>query len=148
VASWFKNCSRCEGAAAVELALLLIPLVLLIGGGIDFGDAYYIKQIISNASREGARYGSRYQADASGTRIIPANITIPYTIGGYVTHYFGGSVNNLTVPTPTGTGYTCGTSGAPLTVTVTAQKNWFFLGNLPGFTNPQTLTASTNMALE
>lgn len=148
MARWLKIFSRCEGSAVVEFALLLIPLVLLIGGVVDFGDAYYIKQVIANASREGARYGSRYQTDPTGTRIIPANITTPYTIAGYVTHYYSSSVTNLTVPTPTGAGYTSGTSTHLLTVTVTAQKNWFFLGNLPGFTNPQTLTASTTMALE
>ncbi|MCX5890582.1 MAG: pilus assembly protein [Deltaproteobacteria bacterium] len=140
---------RCqEGVAAVEMALCLLPLLLLLGGIVDFGDAYYIKQVITNASREGARYGSRFTIDSTGNHIIPANITSPYTIAGYVTNYYGGSVTNLTVPTPTGTGYTSGTSGDPLTVTVTAQKNWFFLGNLLGFTNPQTLTATTTMALE
>lgn len=136
------------GVAAVEMALCLIPLVLLLGGIVDFGDAYYIKQVITNASREGARYGSRFTTDSTGTRIIPANIVTPYTIAGYVIYYYGSSVTNLTVPTPTGTGYTSGTISDPITVTVTAQKHWFFLGNLLGFPNPQTLTATTTMALE
>lgn len=136
-----------EGTATVEMALCLLPLLLLISSVMDFGDTYYIKQVISNASREGARYGSRYQTDLNGNHIIPANINNPYTIAGYVTTNYGSLVSNLTVTTG-GTGYTSGITGDGLTVTVTADKNWFFLGELLGFTNPQTLTATTTMALE
>ena len=145
----FKIFSRCEGAAAVELALLLIPLVLLIGGGVDFGGAYYIQYVITNASREGARYGVKYQVDSStGLPLAPSALTpsisdyvkLPAPTGlGY--NNLLSSDANLTVAPPT-------LVGANLTVTVTADKHWFFLGGLLGFPNPQTLQASTTMALE
>jgi Flp pilus assembly protein TadG len=47
-----------EGAATVECALCQIPLLLVIAGIIAYGDAFYIKQVVNNASRAGARYGS------------------------------------------------------------------------------------------
>lgn len=138
-----------EGVAAVEMALCLIPLVLLLGGIVDFGDAYYIKQVISNASREGARYGARYQVDQNGIRIIPVNLNNP-SIAGYITSNYGSLLSsdaNLTV-TPGGLGYTSGTPGDILTVQVSAQKHWFFLGGLLDFTNPETLTTTMTTTLE
>lgn len=145
-----------EGSAAVELALCLIPLVLLIGGIVDFGDAYFTQQVVSNASREGARYGSRYHVDGTGTRIKPVNFPSnpPLTsIHDWVVNNYGNgnilpSSANVDVPTVAGTGYNSGTSGDILTVTVSAEKNWYFLAGLLGVHNPQTLTATTAMALE
>jgi Flp pilus assembly protein TadG len=144
-----------EGAAAVEFALLLLPLVLLIGGGVDFGHAYYIQHVITTASREGARYGVKYQVNSStGLPVAPS--ALPTSISNYVKlpqpaglGYAGllGSDANLTV-TPGGPGYTSNTVGAILTVTVTADKHWFFLGGLLGFPNPKTLTATAAMTLE
>lgn len=49
-----------KGVAAVEFALILIPLVLLIFGAIEFTTALYDKAVITNASREGARVGIVY----------------------------------------------------------------------------------------
>ncbi len=72
------------------------------------------------------------------------------SISGYVISNYAGllSDNANFTATPGGTGYSSGIRGDVLTVTVTAQKNWFFLGGLLGFTNPQTLTATTTMKLE
>lgn len=46
-----------NGAAAIEFALVLPILVLLVCGIIEFGLLFYNKQMITNASREGARAG-------------------------------------------------------------------------------------------
>ncbi len=46
-----------RGAAAVELALILPVLLLLIGGIVDFGRAFFAQIIITNAASEGARAG-------------------------------------------------------------------------------------------
>lgn len=46
-----------SGVAAVEMAIMLPLLLILFAGIIEFGIAYYNKQIITNASREGTRAG-------------------------------------------------------------------------------------------
>jgi hypothetical protein len=46
-----------KGAAAVEFAIVLPLLVVLVFGMIEFGILYYNQQVITNASREGARAG-------------------------------------------------------------------------------------------
>jgi len=46
-----------RGAALVEFALVLPLLLLLLFGIIEFSLLMYNKQIMTNASREGARYG-------------------------------------------------------------------------------------------
>jgi Flp pilus assembly protein TadG len=44
-----------EGVAMVEFAIIVPLLVILVFGIIDFGLIFYNKQVITNASREGAR---------------------------------------------------------------------------------------------
>ncbi len=44
-----------SGAAAVELAIILPLLILIIAGIIDFGRAYFTQVTLTNAAREGAR---------------------------------------------------------------------------------------------
>jgi hypothetical protein len=121
----------------------------------DFGQAYYIQHVITNASREGARYGVKYKVDSStGLPFAPNALTpsisdyvkLPAPTGlGY--DNLLGSDANLTV-VPGGAGYNSNTAGDMLTVTATADKHWFFLGGLLGFPNPQQLQASTTMVLE
>ena len=41
----------------VEFALILIPLIILTFGLIEFGFIMYNQQVITNAAREGARFG-------------------------------------------------------------------------------------------
>ncbi len=59
--------SRCRpssdsGAAAVEFALIVPILFLLIFGIVDFGRAYQAKVELAHAAREGARSYSILQA--------------------------------------------------------------------------------------
>lgn len=83
--------ARCDerGANLVELALLLPLLVLLLVGVADFGRAFNSYIIITNASREGARYASRFpwledaaiqvairEAANTGIQLHPGNVTI------------------------------------------------------------------------
>lgn len=46
---------RTEGASAVELAIVLPVLLLLICGIMDFGNIYYQLHTVNAAAREGAR---------------------------------------------------------------------------------------------
>jgi Flp pilus assembly protein TadG len=140
-----------EGAVTVEFAIIISVFLLLIAGIMDFGHAWYMKQVITNASREGARYGITYRTDTNGNRIAPSALSP--SISTYLnTNY------NLTsllpcdaspIITTSGNGLNNGTRGNSLEVNVTATKNWFILSSLiPGFGNQQTLTASTVMLCE
>jgi Flp pilus assembly protein TadG len=77
---------ECNGAAAVELALSITVLIMLLLGIIEFGLLWYQKQVITNASREAARYGVTYRTKADGTRLAPKNFTSP-TIEQVVNNY-------------------------------------------------------------
>jgi len=63
-----------NGATAVEFALILPLLVLLLFGIIEFGLILYNKQIITNAAREGARYGVVVRLDRYTNDQIKAKI--------------------------------------------------------------------------
>ncbi|MFA4901377.1 MAG: TadE/TadG family type IV pilus assembly protein [Desulfobaccales bacterium] len=140
--------SRTEGAATIEFALCLIPLLLIVGGIIDFGHLWYMESMLATASQEGARYATRYSAP-SGTRLTPGSLSP--TVSSYVTSTYTGllPVDADLQVIPGGAGYTSTTPGLSVSVQVTAKKYWFFIGNLvPGLPNPKTLSSTTVMSLE
>ena len=57
-----------QGAQLVEMALVLLLLLTILAGVLDFGRVFYSYIAIKNASREGARYGSRFPYDGAGIR--------------------------------------------------------------------------------
>ncbi|HZZ83152.1 MAG TPA: TadE family protein [Anaeromyxobacteraceae bacterium] len=61
---------RERGAAAVEFAILLPVLLLLVLGAMDWGYYFFVEQVIVNAAREGARAGSLqlWATNASGAQ--------------------------------------------------------------------------------
>ena len=135
-----------RGAVAVEFALILPVLVFLILGGMDIGHKFYIEHLVTNASREGARYGAKY------TGTPPVDPTAAQ-IKTYVESTVVPPLDGLAVPNPV---YTTVTATPPyrlITVTVTAPKHWWvlatfnFYGWVP-FPNPQTITAKTAMKVE
>lgn len=54
-----------KGAAAVEFALVLPLLLVILFGIIEFSILMYNKHMITNASREGARQGIVFRADST-----------------------------------------------------------------------------------
>lgn len=142
-----------EGASTVEMALLLPVFLVLSVGLLDLVHAWYMDELVTNASREAARYASRYQSNASLVRLAP-NALNP-SVSDYIklasySNYdsFLPSGANLTV-TGSGSGWTGTTSGADLTVTVQATKNWWILGTLiPSMGSSKTISAFTKMKLE
>jgi hypothetical protein len=110
-----------------------------------------MKQAITNASREGARYGITYQTNASGDRIAPSalNPTIQtYILTKYLANAALPGDANPAVNVG-GTGYATGTKGAGVEVTVTATKTWFMVsGFIPGLGTQKMLAAKTVMLCE
>lgn len=132
------------GAIAVEFAIILPVLLLLVFGIVDFGHAWYMKHVMQTACREGARYATRYQTktDGSGDRLLPSALYPP--IQDYVLNTALKSAGSSLLPstanvevTPSGAGYTETIAAnlplKDLKVEVSAKKYWFILNKLvPG----------------
>ena len=112
-----------RGVAAVEFALILFPLVLLVFGTIEFSTLLYDKAMITNASREGARAGIVYSYP---DRIADGEIV--NVINTYVSDHMislGGDSSVSTTITRAGNA-----SGDTLTVRVSYIYNFLVLPNL------------------
>jgi Flp pilus assembly pilin Flp len=140
-----------KGAVMVEFAVLCTVFLLIVAGIMDLGHAFYMDQVITNASREGARYGVVYTAYPDGTREPPN--AFPITIEQ---HLLDADKWNLKAYLPgdadahvyvTGDGSV--TAGDKLEVKVTAQKFWFVLSHfIPGMSDSITLSSTSVMRLE
>jgi Flp pilus assembly protein TadG len=78
---------KCDGAAMVEFAIGSSVLIMLLLGIIEFGLLWYQQQVITNAAREGARYGVTYQTTTAGLRKAPKNMnpSIATVVNNYCT---------------------------------------------------------------
>jgi len=100
--SKFSRFNLHTGQAVVELALLLPVLILILVGILDLGRIYGAQVTITNAAREGARYGAIYPtASAIQTRAAQE------AAAGGIT----GVTTNISPTLPVG-------SGTPIAVTV------------------------------
>jgi len=141
-----------RGAAAVEFALVLVVLLLILLGIIDFGRLLYVNQAVKSASREGAR-----AAVISTTSWASASAVAASAAAG--ADALDGNSNSITVsyavvpivsplPDPP-----CATADS-ITVTVTSNFKWITpVGALPGLSNAalngsRNVVASTTMRCE
>ena len=123
------------GASAVEFAIILPILVLLIFGIIEFSVALYDKAMITNASREGARAGIVYRVPS----VTDGEIT------NVVNSYLGSSLITFGAPvaantTVTRIGYNPGDE-----LKVTVNYTYTFL-IIPSFVS--SLSGGINMGAE
>ena len=113
-----------RGAAAVEFAVVAPIFVLLLFGMIEYGRMVMVQQMLTNATREGAR-----RAVLDGTTVSNVKTTVrDYLSGGHIT------VNDAEItvnPDPSSAA-----SGDPVTVSLTvpfSRVSWLpspmFLGN-------------------
>jgi hypothetical protein len=126
-----------EGSAAVEFAIVLPVLLLIIAGLFDFGWAFYWKETVANASRGGARYASLAN--------YPSGVRTVYTsaeITAFVTTTYG---NDLAVVVAGST-----TAGSARSVTVTKTMTYFVASFLisRGVNLPTTISNTTSMTME
>ena len=128
-----------EGAAALEFALVLNLLLVLLMGMIDFGHAWFLRQVITNASREGARAGVVYPhhvMDIPGIVTSRVKDALPGTMATDPT---------LNVTVDVGTGSTAD----PLTVTVNYTKTWWIINSfVPGMEDSTQIGAQSVMRYE
>jgi Flp pilus assembly protein TadG len=148
-----------HGASAVEFAILLPFLVLLVFGIIEFGVLMYNQQVLTNASREGARAAivgdcAKRKTDADISQIVtdyciePDDTTKKRLITFNTTNVPPSTTINPSpsdcTPGPGGSGLTIGDD-----VTVTVTYNYTFLvPSLLGFGPTKQLVARTVMKME
>ncbi len=130
-----------SGASAVEFAIVLPILVLLVFGIIEFSVAFYDKAMITNASREGARAGIVFRVPPVTDNEI-TNIVNTY-LGSNLITFGGPATANITV---TRNGYN---PGDELKVSVNYTYTFLlvpsFVASLSGGIN---LVAETIMRME
>ncbi|MCZ2403968.1 pilus assembly protein [Paenarthrobacter sp. Z7-10] len=119
----FRNSER--GAVAVELALVLPVLLLLVLGIMEFGRAYNVQISASQAAREGARYVAVNYSTA-GFSAATARTTALSSAPGLP----AGSTVTITYTSASGATVPVCTSGSRVKVTVADQLVWL-TGYLP-----------------
>lgn len=104
--------NRQAGAAAVELALVLVFMMLLVGGLVEFGRIFWYYDAMAKATRDGARYLSDAAfaspasppLDTSGAATLTSNAVVA---AGIAAGDFSVSVecDGATCPNPAAPGY-------------------------------------------
>jgi Flp pilus assembly protein TadG len=157
-----------RGSIAIEFALVaLFILFPLVAGMVEFGNIFFDKAIITNASREGARLLITYgQGDKGGLTEAQYEAMVQTNVITRVKQYCGDSGDNvaraLINPGSSGSTVTVtlsgvpvpgtSTKGAPFTVTVQYVYRYMFLSfmskMLPSFSSSINLGAQTTMGYE
>ena len=65
-----------RGQALAEFAIILVVLMLLLLGIVDLSRAVYIRSVVANAAREGARYAVVQPRDAAQDAIASATTSV------------------------------------------------------------------------
>lgn len=129
-----------RGAAVVEFAIVAPVFILLVFGIIEFGRAIMVKQVLVNASREGAR-----QAVLDGSTLTEAQGRIDVyltaaAIDGAQTEY---AINGVVVGDPT-----AATFGEAITVRVSVPFDSVSLLPVPNYLGGVMLTSASVMRRE
>jgi Flp pilus assembly protein TadG len=134
-----KVCRSCRrnrrGAAVVEFAIVAPVFFLLVFGMIEYGRMVMVQQVITNASREGARVAVLDGATTSDVQT---------KVNDYLTSAKVSGATVVVDPSPpSSAGY-----GAPVTVTVSVGFNQVSWLPAPFFLGGKTLTAASVMRRE
>ena len=145
-----------RGAAAVEFAIVLVVLLLIIFAIIDFGRLLFAWQSMKAASREGARVGvvGTNTGAAIWNKAQESGSTAASLAGGVlvVTAQAQGDTAPTTLSSTTSRDF-CTTAGNSLTVNASTDFRWFtptmpLLGLIVGPANVPRVDASTTMRCE
>lgn len=106
-----------KGMAAIEFALLAPILLLIMFGIVEFGMAFYRKQLLTAAVREGARYGVIASSPRPTATQIKSKVSTYLTDAGMPDYVLG---------TPTA----CASNTSTLTVTAWYPTQFTVVSNL------------------
>jgi hypothetical protein len=131
-----------RGGSLIEFVLIAWVLFLILFGIMEFGLIMYNQAVITNASREGARYGIVSRPTRWSEAEISAEVRRRYADRPIT---FGTREFIVNAPPPD-----CTTFGCDVTVEVTWKYDFLLLPNFTGsvFSNPLDLKATTVMKYE
>lgn len=141
------------GRAAVD-AVIPGGFLMMLLGILECGYDWYVKHAITNASRDGARYGVMYRTDPANphNQIATSTLTAPHRIQDVEDNYLKqvlptGSTGKVTC---TGDGYTSesGTYPDNTKVPLITTKKWTALGSMIPQLQDMPVTAQTVMLRE
>lgn len=124
-----------RGAVAVEMALLLPVLVLLLLGIMEFGRAYNAQVTLTNAAREGVRVMAINNVENDARTAATSAMSTLNPTATNPTFAFTFATSPVTSPSPT----TCA-AGRQVTVTITYE-----LSSLTGIAGPFSMTGKGAM---
>jgi hypothetical protein len=133
-----------KGASAIEFAIILPVFLVLVFGIIEFSVILYNKAVLTNASREGARFGVLWDFTVHDDTDIETRVN----------DYISGDLTliNLGGPSPVpliGILHLARPNGNLITVSVTYEHDFLFLpGFLPGVPKTLSLNGTTTMRME
>jgi len=138
-----------KGTTTVETAIIIMLLLLLIFGIIEFGLLLFNKQVLTNASREGARAGvvvglGRSGGDAAEYLTVSKNVASGFCADHLVT--FGSEALSILTSYNELDGSGGPSRGDNLTVSLTYDYDFLILSSLG--IGPITLNAVSVMKLE
>jgi Flp pilus assembly protein TadG len=137
---------RRRGATAVETALVILPLIMLLFGIFEYGRLLMDWNLLNNAAREGCRY-----ALANNT-----NSTIATDVQTIATNYMAGRNSSFTSFTVTVSGVHQGTSytGNGVTalapgdmITVSVSGNYQFMNIIPLVQMPSLFSLNSSVTM-
>lgn len=133
---WLKHTEDERGASAVEFALVVVPLLMVIAGIVNFGVVFAQQLALDNSVRAGARAG------VVDTGKSPVTETQNQFNSTALARSLAGTV---TVTNPSGVGASCkgSTFGANLVVKGTVSTNFLIPWPLPSALIPKTVTLSS-----
>ena len=128
-----------RGAVAAEFAIVLPVLLLMIIGTMEFGLMMYGREVVTNATREGARYGIVAQSPPVTSSEMITQAT------NYLTGT-GVSPARVTFSVPA----CCGATGTPVTLAAVYRYQWFvpYIPTLLSLPSPFPLNITTTMRHE
>jgi Flp pilus assembly protein TadG len=146
-----------RGQALIEFAFILPFLLVIVGGIVDFGLAFFVGQVIENAAREGARAGAvaRPTSFASPLQFpLAANetCTVPCASASPILQVAAAKIPNVNLFNGFNLSYgffdspPAPSNQASVQVTIAGSYSWFIL-QLIGF-DPITISRTAEMRWE
>ena len=147
-----------RGAVVIEFAVVVLLLLLILFGILEFSFTFLQRHFVANAAREGVRIGVRAQNyncfDKYGTTscpptnrvdrgVIVKNLLTDCANGGYLCTLYKDDIDSDTV-TPARIINPDGTKTLTVTVTVPNFFPTLISGMVPGYQHPVTITYSAS----